>query len=303
MYFLKAFKRGIFNRYRKGMPIAEMAYKDFQRFLLKTQQWIGLKPRIRILCYPHLPSRGATIYRIARLGGFEITNLPSGKFNAVVYWEYATVRKEFEFLEQLGAPVLNLQSRDIGKQYVDSVMKEVFGYSAAIDPVNYRGVAVEKSNINAVHDGRIIECPHPRVEGMFYMKLVDSAVNDTEVMDVRTPIMGNEIPHVYLAYRSAEARFVNVPPRVELEVDVDKVYTPKEREQLLGLARALGLDYGEMDVLRDKTDGRIYVVDVNNTPQGPPKNLTKSQKKAAIRRLHDSFVRQFLTSSSSNVEL
>jgi hypothetical protein len=31
----------------------------------------------------------------------------------------------------------------------------------------------------------------------------------------------------------------------------------------------MGLDYGELDVLRDADDGRLYVVDVNTTPFGP----------------------------------
>lgn len=43
-----------------------------------------------------------------------------------------------------------------------------------------------------------------------------------------------------------------------------------EAELLLRLCRALGLDYGELDVLRDVEDGKLYVVDVNNTPWAPP---------------------------------
>jgi hypothetical protein len=62
----------------------------------------------------------------------------------------------------------------------------------------------------------------------------------------------------------------------------------KELEQILYLARKMGVDYGEFDVLRDK-DKRIYVVDVNNTPAGPPNGLPEGEVKAALERLVKSF--------------
>jgi hypothetical protein len=43
----------------------------------------------------------------------------------------------------------------------------------------------------------------------------------------------------------------------------------------------MGLDYGELDAVRDAASGRLYVLDVNNTPFGPPakfiRNLTRRQ--------------------------
>jgi hypothetical protein len=35
----------------------------------------------------------------------------------------------------------------------------------------------------------------------------------------------------------------------------------------------MGLDFGELDILRDNDDGRIYIVDVNNTPSGPRRGV------------------------------
>ena len=42
------------------------------------------------------------------------------------------------------------------------------------------------------------------------------------------------------------------------------------------------LDWGGMDVLRDKGDGRIYVVDVNKTDMGPPIALSIADKSKSV---------------------
>ena len=38
-----------------------------------------------------------------------------------------------------------------------------------------------------------------------------------------------------------------------------------------------------------KDDGKIYVVDVNNTPQGPPKNISKKEGVKAISQMAERF--------------
>lgn len=299
MYFLPQYKRGIFNRYRKGMPWLEMLSKDVSRLFFRIGQRLQGKRPVRILCHPHLPSRGATVFRIAKVLDMEVTNKPTGKLDLGFYWEYATYREEWQVLEARNdLLVINLQSRNIAKDFVDQRMKESFGYGAAINPEMHQGIAVRKSNTNAVHDGTIVTCPTTPEEGFFYMRLVDSRVSDLEVMDMRTPVMKDEIPHIYAAYRSSDARFVNVPPRVTLEVDVDQFLSNEEQQRIVHLAQNLGMDYCEFDILRDKDDGRIYVVDANNTPQGPPKNLSEEEKKISVQRLAESFKRQFLAELS-----
>jgi hypothetical protein len=43
------------------------------------------------------------------------------------------------------------------------------------------------------------------------------------------------------------------------------------------------LDWGGLDVLRDRADGRLYVVDVNKTDMGPPIALPWADKLRATR--------------------
>jgi hypothetical protein len=56
----------------------------------------------------------------------------------------------------------------------------------------------------------------------------------------------------------------------------------------------MGLDYGELDVLRDLGDRRIYVVDVNPTPDGPPNHIGAADSEIALARMADAFNEVFL---------
>ncbi len=46
----------------------------------------------------------------------------------------------------------------------------------------------------------------------------------------------------------------------------EEVFTPEEIENILKLADQLNVDYGELDILRDNEDGKVWVLDVNKTP-------------------------------------
>lgn len=279
------------------MPWTEMALKDLSVITFYLKNWIKLKKPEVLVCFPHFPSRGATISRIAKVNGWRISNKLGAAKKMVMYWEYGTKRKEWHLLSRLSIrPVINLSSRDIGKDFVAAKMLEVFGYSTTIDPLTYEGVAVKKSIKNAVHDGEEITCPISEVDPSFvYQKLIDTHNGHGDVMDMRVVIMQNEIPHIYLAYRKLNVKFSNRPYKAKFIKDVNSYLNDQEQADLLSFSRASGLDYGELDVLRHNADGKIYVVDCNNTPQGPPVHLSKSEKNEAIISLSNAFKRQFLT--------
>jgi glutathione synthase/RimK-type ligase-like ATP-grasp enzyme len=89
-------------------------------------------------------------------------------------------------------------------------------------------------------------------------------------------------------------RFSNENTSAELH-ETGTVLTTAEVERLLRFCAFIGLDYGELDVLRDKVDGRIYVVDVNSTPDGPPNHLSGPQSEIALARLGAAFEDAFLS--------
>lgn len=296
MYFLPKFKRGVFNKYRRDMPWPEMLAKDLGVVVFYLKNILSGKRPNTLVCYPHFPSRGSTIYRIAKAMGWQVSNKLNRVGKVAVFWEYGTRRKEWQMLENLkNVSVINLQSRDIGKDYVDAKMQEAMGYCSKIDPKTFHGIAVKKSITNAVHDGQEITCPIANIEeGFIYQKLVDTSNGNGEVMDMRVVIMKNEIPHLYANFRKLELKFSNRPHRAELVMDINSMLSQKEQDDLIRFSKASGLDFCELDVLRDNGDGKIYVVDANNTPQGPPVHLPVEEKKIAMKSYLGSFKRQFL---------
>lgn len=223
-----------------------------------------------VVTRPEMPSPFSALYKICHRLGYRITNNVQQANDLVVAWEDATVRRPDQALERLALShhVLNQGCTDISKRHVARVFGEVFGYSLEVDPQTYRGLMVRKSDANAPHDGVIMTGPvdndHP---DLVYQKLVDNVV-DEFVEDLRLPVFGDIIPYCLFKRMPIRDRFTNDTGHAMI-CEVGDLLTQKEIANVLRFCRAVGLDYGELDVLRDNKDGRIYVVDVNNTPFGP----------------------------------
>jgi hypothetical protein len=69
----------------------------------------------------------------------------------------------------------------------------------------------------------------------------------------------------------------------------EDVYSQVELDFIAEFTRLLGLDWGGLDVLRDKGDGRLYIVDANKTDMGPPIALPLADKLEATRLLAQAF--------------
>lgn len=297
MYFLKKYRRGIFNKYRKGMPVPEMLLKDLSHFFLQVRNYIknGFRQK-NMLVYPHYPSRGSTIYKIGKILGMNVTNKPAKKTHIAVYWEYLTYREEYRYLESLAGKikVINLFNRDISKVLVDKVQQKVFGYSTFIDPLNYKGKIVRKNNINAKHDGVVLEGPLKEADQdeYIYQILIDNSVPGGRVVDIRVPVVGQVLDFVYIKYRYISDRFKN-PIQTEVKPATD-ILSSEEMGLLNAFCREMHVEYGELDVLRHNENSRLYVIDVNNTPQGPPENTSSADGKYALKRMAEAFEKKFL---------
>lgn len=172
--------------------------------------------------------------------------------------------------------------------------EDVFGYPILVDPGRFEGWCVMKSERNAAHDGRLVRCPivGPAPDGMTCQILIDNTVRRRFVEDIRIPIIGGRIPFVYLKYRPLKSRFSNDNAYARM-ASQHELFTPSEIRLIREYVGRIGLEYGELDVLRDGASGRIYVVDANNTPYGPPNHLESREADAAIRILADAFVEEF----------
>lgn len=247
----------------------------------------GAKPRARIYFFPRKPRSYYAIWPVCQLAGVKIVDNP----------DEADLHFYFEDREFLTAPrttptdkpAFNVDCFDIRKSVVARVFEETFGYSMSIDPTTHKGRAVEKSEANGKHDGRVVDCPIASPKpGHVYQRLIENTFDGDEHADIRTPVVGGKIPFVFLKWRTRDLRFSNDNHRVTIAA-TDAMLSRDEQEKIAAFASAMRLDFGGLDVLRDRNDGRIYIVDANKTDMGPPSTLRSADKLTAMRGLASAF--------------
>ncbi len=293
-------KRGWRNHYREGMPFTERVIKDLRSALSDLKSLVRHRGRLPvILTYPDYPSKRTTIAAIAKQLNSRLTNKPC-RADVVLFFDDQTFKsvlpKEISRCSDL---VLNEHCLDISKHMVDAIHLEVFGYNTFIDPLKFDGLAVEKSDTNAMHDGKYIQCPIDRVnDGSIYQRVIDNQCDGQRVLDFRVPIIGDEIPLVYRKFKSIDLRFTNDVLLSERGKPKD-VFSELELSNIRAFARKMNADFCELDILRDKGDGKIYIIDLNTTPYGPPAKLDDQDRVAAIDLLSESFRKIAFTRQTS----
>ncbi len=242
---------------------------------------LGLAPRLRVLCHPAVPSPHQVLYKVCAANGYRITGDPDAPHDVAFH----TMKTRGACRLPAATPVVNRACTDVSKRRVAAAFAEVFGYGLAVDPAAHQGPIVEKSDENHAHDGRVLDgplAPEAIDPDRVYQRLVD-ATDGEEVVDLRTPIYAGSIPVVIEKRRPIPRRFDNFQRNLRLH-EPDAIFSDDERGRLLRFASLLGLEFGELDVLRDR-DGRLYVVDANNRPAGPAKELEPGDKRRAFDRM------------------
>jgi len=178
--------------------------------------------------------------------------------------------------------ILNGGCTDVSKSHVAHVFEQVFGYSLTVDPLVHDGPLVEKSELNGAHDGRIVFGPLFPREGYVYQRLIETG-DQAFVEDLRTPCVAGEPVVVFVKRRSRDERFANHNTDVSLR-DPRRLFSPEERDRIKAFARAMKLDWGGLDILRDRISARLYIVDVNKTDM-PPLALPFLDKMRASSKL------------------
>lgn len=265
-------------------------FRGVRRYGFKVRGTIRLSPdsieRFHIIRRYMLLNR----YRLARHG--ELADIE-------IYWAFGAEQVDSEYIN---TTAINARCLNTKKSYVDEVHREVFGYCLAVDPTTFSGAAFAKTDENATHDGQIVQLPiaNPNPDRC-YQILVDNIVDDVLRQDIRTVIVEDEIPVVTLVYRK-QLLDGTIGGRESMRTEVrdpEEVFSIEEISKLIRFARAMGLDWGEFDVLRDKPTGRIFVVDVNRAVGGLPTPWETTDIGAYWRQLElaaNAFDRAFLKS-------
>ena len=241
-------------------------------------------PRFTIAFHPDRARPWYLAWAVARLAGGRMTTDP-GRADVVLHFEDSTYAPNPPPAAKPGAVLLNFACVDVSKSRVAEAFEAAFGYPLRLDPTLVTGPLVEKGEDNGVHDGRIVEGPCAPRPGKTYQHLVDNRTEDGAfVEDLRTPLVGGEPVVVFRKRREVSRRFANANASVTA-APPDDVFSPDERTRLAAFAQRLGLDWGGVDVLRDRHQGLLYIVDANKTDMGPPTALPLAEKMRAARAL------------------
>lgn len=253
-------------------------------FYIVMEAWRIAALRIRgprIAFTPQQPRPWYFIWSCTHAVGGRVVRDQAGA-DLTIYFEDATASPAPE-LPQTRAH-MNFGCCDVSKSHVARVFEQTFGYSIAVNPSVHAGPVVEKSEINGAHDGRILQAPFAPEPACAYQRLIDNRCSENRVMDYRCVIVGREMPLLFIKRREIGRRFTNINCDVRL-VETHEVFSAAEISQLIEFAARMGLEWGAMDVLRDRVDGRLYVVDVNKTNIDPPVAMPLKDKLKAVSRV------------------
>ncbi len=216
---------------------------------------------LRVGFTPEAPRYFHAVYMLCQRLNVDI--VPVDGADVVFHWADVTVRAE---PHDLDPTAINARVRDISKRHVSEVHAQVFGYDLQPDPgaTEY----VEKSDANATHDGHVVERASGAA-GVVVQRLIDNRLDDHVVIDYRVSVMDGRIVCTLQRYRPVGDRFTHAGHVVTLVVEADSTFDLDEQARLVGMCEAMGVDWADLDVLRDRSSGRLYVVDVNPT-RGPP---------------------------------
>jgi len=260
------------------------------RYFFAAQQIERLAPSFTIAFTPERARPWYLIWAVARAAGAKLVK-DAANADVVMHFEDATYSPNDPPTKlKPGVKLVNFSCRDVSKTNVARACAAAFGHPLAVDPTTHAGPAVEKSEINAAHDGRIVQCPAQPIPGRVYQRVIDNRMaGDLDfVEDLRTSTVGGRPAVVFVKRRQVTKRFLNTNTEVLLRMP-EEVFSAEEIEQISAFTREIGLEWGGVDVLRDRTTGKLYIVDANKTDMGPPIALNLADKIKATYAMRDAF--------------
>lgn len=258
---------------------------------------------MRVLFHPEFPTMEgytlvALLHELDWQGVLPLDMKPADEgFDIAVHWADRTWMEADPRLDAIAErmPVWNIDCTDISKRHVDAVQRAIFGHGAEIDPRTWRGRCAVKTDENARGRGGVADCPidepDPR---MVYQRLIP-CTEEGRTVNYRVPVIAGTLPLCYVLDRVPIVEHLKTEATACRLVETDALFSADEQGKILAFCDALGLDFGELDVLRDDADGRLYIIDANKTPAGMGiayrHRWTPAQRREALHRLTDAFAR------------
>jgi len=223
---------------------------------------------MKIFFYPEEPKRFALwenkVLRYCQSLNIKMTSSLVSDFDAVMFWSYNKGLWEPDSVYKVlceNHDVINARCYDARKTYNEKVMMDVFGYNSIADS-SYTGRVLKKSIYQGEHDMTPVESVGDE-DGYIYVKEIDNT-DGKRVVDYRIYVFDDFIPFVIVKDKPIRKRYGGASKARLSVCDAYYYFEPDEIKNILSYCKQYGSHITELDVLRDNTDGRIYVVDNNN---------------------------------------
>ena len=258
-------------------------------------------PPIKIYIYGNYPHfEKATAYFMLRKAGANFINKFDKNSDIGWFWD-SQIKLEkkndkmYNFTKRL--KFINYLLKDTSKDFVATSMEEHFGYTFKIDPKIFDGYCISKHNGNGTKSCFFLKCPI-NADEIFddhcYQKIINysSKSDPNTLLELRVPIFKNIIPFVFFKTRNRGLRFTSKNKSMDI-VPVTTHLSEKEAQDIIMYCQKIGLEYGEIDILRSDEDGKIYIIDVNNTPWWPPNKLGDVSRNIALNMMWNAWIQAF----------
>ena len=218
-----------------------------------------------ILFYPDIPYKGNKIGEWMNDLNISYHNHPDREYDLAFWWSVQTKHEftEPHFRAWNRIDFINKKVLDVRKSVVDAYHRRIFGYGLKVDPFKVRGTIIAKSETQYDKSGKIIKAPiQDKEQGVFYQKLLDCRIDKDIIEEFRVCIFNSWAEIIIHKTIKCSDMFTNnvISSRI-----IDNPFSVHEIADIYSFCLSFGLEYGELDVLRD-SDGKIYIVDVNNCP-------------------------------------
>lgn len=240
------------------------------------------KTRYSVWFAPDRPRPWYVVWSAATLAAVDFATHEAAA-DVVFYFEDVTVG------DPPSRMAINGGCANISKTRVAQIFARAAGYPLAIDPLMHAGRAVEKSEENGAHDGRLVDCPVSPRPGACYQHFIDSSDGVT-AFDFRTTIINRKPRFVLVKGKPVADRFSIHNDTVVFQT-IEDVFSADEIALITRFCEAMQMDWGALDILRDRTSRRIYIVDANKTDTGPAVDLSWADREKLKKAIASAFLR------------
>lgn len=260
-------------------------------------------PPIKVYIYGNYPHfEKATAYFMLKKAGVEFSpKYRDHYYDLGWFWDSRiTVDKQAQKCREFSSKLkfINLYLVDTSKDYVAKTMEENFGYTFKIDPKTFDGYCIAKHNGNGTKSCFFLKCPI-NADEIFHDHCYQKIINFTSDTDknilneIRVPVFKNIIPFIFFKTRNKGLRFTSKNKSMNI-VNPLQHLTAEECDKILSYCKNIGLEYGELDILRCENTKQIYIIDVNNTAWWPPNKLGDADRNIALNLMWNAFLEAFM---------